>query len=172
MGKERALQAQGSPAPEDYMEMEERVVDIYRSAKVMKGGRVFRFGAVVVVGDGAGKVGFGYGKAREVPQAIEKALKAAKKSLERFPLVNNTLPHRTRGCFGGSDVLLLPAGPGTGVIAGSAVKAVAECLGVHNLLSKSYGSNNSKNVVKATLEALRSMRTREHVAKLRGVSLA
>ena len=153
------------------MEMEERVVDIYRSAKVMKGGRVFHFGAVVVVGDASGKVGFGYGKAREVPQAIEKAMKVAKKSLERFPLVNNTLPHRTRGRFGGSDVLLLPAGPGTGVIAGSAVKAVAECLGVHNLLSKSYGSNNSKNVVKATFEALRSLRTRDHVAKLRGVSL-
>jgi small subunit ribosomal protein S5 len=171
MGKERALQAQGSPAPEDYMEMEERVVDIYRSAKVMKGGRQFRFGAVVVVGDTAGKVGYGYGKAREVPAAIEKALKAAKKSLERFPLVKNTLPHRTRGRFGGSDVLLLPAGPGTGVIAGAAVKAVAECLGVHNLLSKSYGSTNSKNLVKATLEALRSMRTRDHVARLRGVTL-
>ena len=165
------MQQQSSPAPEDYLELEERVVDIYRSAKVMKGGRQFRFGAVVVVGDGAGKVGYGYGKAREVPAAIEKALKGAKKSLERFPLVNATIPHRSRGRFGGSDVLLIPAGPGTGVIAGAAVKAVAECLGIHNLLSKAYSSTNTKNVVKATFEALRSLRTREQVAKLRGVTL-
>jgi len=165
------LQPQSSPAPEDYLELEERVVDIYRSAKVMKGGRQFRFGAVVVVGDGAGKVGYGYGKAREVPAAIEKALKAAKKTLVRFPLVKGTIPHRTRGRFSGSDVLLIPAGPGTGIIAGAAVKAVAECLGIHNLLSKIYSSTNTKNVIKATFEALGSLRTREQVANLRGVTL-
>ena len=172
MGKERALQGQGSPAPEDYLDLEERVVNIYRSAKVMKGGRQFRFGAIVVVGDRAGRVGYGYGKAREVPAAIEKALKAAKKCLERFQVVNGSIPHQARGRFGGSDVLLIPAGRGTGVIAGAAVKAVAECVGINNLLSKSYGSNNCKNLVKATFEALRGLRTREQVARLRGVSLS
>jgi small subunit ribosomal protein S5 len=163
------LRPQASPAPEDYLELEERVVHVYRSAKVMKGGKRFRFGALVVVGDRSGKVGYGYGKAREVPAAIEKALKGAKRSLERFPVVNGTIPHRTRGRYCSSDVLLVPAGPGTGVIAGAAVKAVAECVGLQNLLSKSYGANNRKNLVKATFLALRCLRTREQVAKLRGV---
>jgi small subunit ribosomal protein S5 len=172
MGKERtasAPQAAEGSVPEDFLELEERVVDIYRSAKVMKGGRKFRFGALVVVGDRVGRVGYGYGKAREVPPAIEKAMKVAKRSMVRFPVVNGTIPHEVRGRFGGGNVILLPAGPGTGVIAGSVIKAVAECLGVSNLLSKSFGSANCKNILKATFAALEQLRTREQVAALRGV---
>jgi small subunit ribosomal protein S5 len=163
-----AKRAEGT-VPEDFLELEERVVDIYRSAKVMKGGRKFRFGALVVVGDKFGRVGYGYGKAREVPQAIEKAMKTAKRSMVRFPLVSGTIPHEVRGRYGGGDVVLLPAGPGTGVIAGSVIKAVAECMGVSNLLSKSFGSANSKNILKATFQAMGKLRTREQVASLRGV---
>ncbi len=171
MGKDRKPQRANGAAPEDFLELEERVVDIYRSAKVMKGGRKFRFGALVVVGDRAGRVGYGYGKAREVPPAIEKAMKVAKRSLVRFPVVEGSIPHQVRGRFGGGDVILLPAGPGTGVIAGSVVKAVAECVGINNLLSKSFGSANSKNILKATFKALGQIRTREQVTALRGVEL-
>jgi small subunit ribosomal protein S5 len=172
MGKERTAVATPSAegnVPEDFLELEERVVDIYRSAKVMKGGRKFRFGALVVVGDKTGRVGWGYGKAREVPPAIEKAMKVAKRSLVRFPVVNGTIPHEVRGRFSGGDIILLPAGAGTGVIAGSVIKSVAECLGISNMLSKSFGSANSKNLLKATFEALGKLRTREQVATLRGV---
>lgn len=171
MGKDRKPQGADRAAPEDFLELEERVVDIYRSAKVMKGGRKFRFGALVVVGDRAGRVGYGYGKAREVPPAIEKAMKVAKRSLVRFPVVDGTIPHQVRARYSGGDVILLPAGPGTGVIAGSVVKAVAECVGINNLLSKSFGSANSKNILKATFKALGELRTREQVAALRGVEL-
>lgn len=171
MANERTSSQRSALAPEDYLELVERVVEIYRSSKVMKGGRTFRFEAMVVVGDGRGRAGWGYGKAREVPQAIEKALKSAKRRLVRFPVVSGTIPHQVRGKFGGSDILMLPAGPGTGVIAGAAVKAVAECLGVQNLLSKSYGTSNAKNLVKATFAALATLRTREQVAALRGVEV-
>jgi small subunit ribosomal protein S5 len=172
MGKDRNSNSRsGAPIPEDFLELEERVVDIYRSSKVMKGGRNFRFGALVVVGDQAGLVGYGYGKAREVPQAIEKAMKMAKRNLVRFPVVDGTISHETRGRFGGGNIILLPAGPGTGVIAGAVIKSVAECLGIHNLLSKSFGSANSKNLLKATFDALSKLRTREQVASLRGVEV-
>jgi small subunit ribosomal protein S5 len=116
-------------------------------------------------------VGYGYGKAKEVPQAIEKAMKVAKRSLLRFPVVNNSIPHEVRGEHCGGDVILLPAGPGTGVIGGSVVKAVAECMGVSNLLSKSFGSSNSKNLLKAMFAALDKLRTKEQISRLRGVSV-
>ena len=138
----------------------------------MRGGRRFSFSALVVMGDGNGSVGYGYGKAREVPLAIAKALKAARKAMVRVPLVRETIPHPVRARFGASRVALVPAGPGTGVIAGAAVKAVAECAGIRNLLTKSFGSNNAKNLVKAVFAGLSELRDRDEVASLRGVSLS
>ncbi len=153
------------------LELEERVVDIWRCATVVKGGKRFNFAALVTVGTGTGVVGWGYGKAREVPTAIEKGLREAKKRLMKFDF-KRTIPHEVIGKSDASVVKLIPAAPGTGVIAGAAVRAVADCLGLKDLLSKCYGSNNSKNVVKATLDGLFRIRTRAHVEKLRGVSLA
>jgi len=138
----------------------------------MRGGRRFSFSALVVIGDGNGSAGYGYGKAREVPLAIAKALKAARKAMVRVPLVRETIPHQVRARFGASRVALVPAGPGTGVIAGAAVKAVAECAGIRNLLTKSFGSNNAKNLVKAVFAGLAELRDRDEVASLRGVSLS
>jgi small subunit ribosomal protein S5 len=152
------------------LELEERVVDIWRCAKVVKGGKRFNFAALVVVGTGTGVAGWGYGKAREVPIAIEKAIKAARKQLIKFNF-RRTIPHEITGHHKASQVKLIPAAPGTGVIAGAAVRAVADCLGIKDLLTKCYGSNNSKNVVKATLDGLMRIRTRSGVEKLRGVSL-
>ncbi len=152
-------------------QLEERVIDIWRCACVVKGGRRFSFAAMAVVGDGDGRAGMGYGKAREVPAAIEKAVKDAKKHMERFVIVNGTIPHETRGNFGSASVLLIPAMPGTGVIAGEAVRAVAEALGVKNLLSKSFGRNNAKNLVRATFDAFRKLRTYEQIRELRGVEM-
>ncbi|MHC4502937.1 MAG: 30S ribosomal protein S5 [Planctomycetota bacterium] len=153
------------------LELEERVVDIWRCATVVKGGKRFNFTALVTVGTGTGVVGWGYGKAREVPTAIEKGLREAKKRLIKFDF-KRTIPHEVIGKSDASVVKLIPAAPGTGVIAGAAVRAVADCLGLKDLLSKCYGSNNSKNVVKATLNGLRTIRTRAEVEKLRGVTLA
>ena len=153
------------------LELEERVVDIWRCATVVKGGKRFNFTALVTVGTGTGVVGWGYGKAREVPTAIEKGLREAKKRLMKFDF-KRTIPHEVIGKSDASVVKLIPAAPGTGVIAGAAVRAVADCLGLKDLLSKCYGSNNSKNVVKATLNGLRRIRTRAEVERLRGVSLA
>ena len=153
------------------LELEERVVDIWRCATVVKGGKRFNFTALVTVGTGTGVVGWGYGKAREVPTAIEKGLREAKKRLMKFDF-KRTIPHEVIGKSDASVVKLIPAAPGTGVIAGAAVRAVADCLGLKDLLSKCYGSNNSKNVVKATLDGLRRIRTRADVEKLRGVTLA
>ncbi|MHC4253820.1 MAG: 30S ribosomal protein S5 [Planctomycetota bacterium] len=152
------------------LELEERVVDIWRCATVVKGGKRFNFAALVVVGTGTGVAGWGYGKAREVPTAIEKAIRDAKKRLLKFSF-KRTIPHEVIGRSDASEVKLIPAGPGTGVIAGSAVRAVADCLGLKDLLSKCYGSNNGKNVVKATFSGLLSIRTRAQVEQLRGVSL-
>ncbi len=149
----------------------ERVVKIWRCAKTVKGGRIFSFSALAVVGDGIGTVGVGYGKAREVPMAVEKALKSARKSAHHYETDGETIPHQARGEFGGAKILLLPACPGTGLIAGASVRAVAECLGITNLLSKSFGSNNPKNLVRATLAALRSLRSKAQAAELRGVSI-
>lgn len=151
--------------------LEDTVVKIYRCAKVVKGGRRFSFAALVVVGDRAGTVAYGYGKAKEVPMSVEKGLKDAKKSLFKVSLVGSTIPHQVIGRYRATKIVLVPASPGTGVIAGSSARAVLEHAGVHDVLTKVYGSTSAKNVVKATLDALRKLRTKEQIEELRGVSL-
>lgn len=149
----------------------EKVVQIRRCACVVKGGRRFSFAALVVVGDEKGKVGWGYGKAQEVPIAVEKATKQANRRLTQYPVSGTTIPHQVIGRFGAARVLLMPANPGTGIIAGATVRAVVESAGIKDILTKSRGSNNPSNLVKATLNALEQLRSREDVARLRGVEV-
>ncbi len=153
------------------LELVDKLVGVQRVTKVTKGGRAFGFSAIVVVGDGKGVVGHGLGKSKDVSSAIAKAVEEAKKNLVRIPLLDGTLPHEQKGKFGGAKVFIKPASHGTGVIAGGAVRAVLESVGVHDVLSKSQGSSNPHNVVKATFDALLQLRSAETIAKQRGISL-
>lgn len=163
-------QAQTKVRPAD-VELKDKLVAVNRVAKVTKGGRTFSFAAIVVVGDGSGSVGQGLGKAREVSDAIAKAIDDAKKNMIKVPVLNGTIPHQQLGKFGAGRVMIRPAADGTGVIAGGAMRAVLEMAGIHNVLAKSQGSSNPHNVVKATLDALSKLREPVEIAKQRGITL-
>jgi len=158
-------------SPTETAELKDKLVALNRVAKVTKGGRTFSFAAIVVVGDGNGTVGQGLGKAREVSDAISKAIDDAKKNLVKVPILKGTVPHAQKGKYGAGKVLVKPAAAGTGVIAGGAMRAVLEIAGVHNVLAKSMGSSNPHNVVKATIDALSKMRSPIDVARARSISL-
>jgi small subunit ribosomal protein S5 len=158
-------------ADQEEKPLEDTVVKVFRCSKVVKGGRRFSFAALVVVGDRDGTVGVGYGKANEVPQAVEKAVKDAKKNLCRIELIERTIPHQTHGKYRATRITMVPASPGTGVIAGSSARAVLEYAGVQDVLTKVYGSTSAKNVVKATLDGLLKLRSKEMVESLRGVAI-
>ena len=151
--------------------LEDTVVKVYRCAKVVKGGRRFSFSALVVVGDKNGTVGFGYGKAKEVPMAVEKGVKDAKKSMGQVALTGRTIPHQVIGKYRATKIVLVPASPGTGVIAGSSARAVLEYAGVSDVLTKIYGSTSAKNVVKATMDGLRKLRSKEMIEDIRGIAV-
>ncbi len=153
-------------------ELIDKVVKIKRCAAVVKGGRRFSFAAMVVVGNGKGRVGWGYGKANEVPPSVEKAVKAAQRNMTEVSLVEGSIPHIVKGRYGAAKVILAPAGPGTGVKAGDAVRSVCEAAGIQNILTKSYGTANPVTLVKATINALEQMRTQQDIERLRGVSLS
>ena len=152
-------------------DLNEKLIAVNRVSKVVKGGRIFSFTALTVVGDGNGRVGFGYGKAREVPAAIQKAMEKARRNISEIQLKGNTLQHPVKGRHSGSKVYMQPASEGTGIIAGGAMRAVLEVVGVQNVLSKAYGSTNPINVVRATLDALESMNSPEQIAAKRGLSV-
>jgi small subunit ribosomal protein S5 len=153
------------------LQLIDKVVHISRVAKVVKGGRRFSFSAIVVVGDGSGRVGYSLGKANEVPEAIRKGMESAKRNMVQVPILNTSIPHEVLGRFGASSVILKPASPGTGVIAGGAVRAIMEAAGIHNILTKCVGSRNPHNVVKATVEGLRKLRSAEQVSRIRGKNI-
>jgi len=163
--------ARRSRNAEEESPYEDQVVKVYRCSTVVKGGRRFSFAGLVVVGNRAGQVGIGYGKANEVPPAVEKGIKDARKNAVSVNLLGGTVPHQVVGRFGATKVLLAPAAEGTGVIAGASARAVLELAGVQNVLTKVYGSTTAKNVVKATMNALKALYSREQIEKLRGVSL-
>jgi small subunit ribosomal protein S5 len=169
-------QAQGQQGQEgffgDERAFEEHVVKIYRCAKVVKGGRRFRFGALVIIGDRRGQVGMGYGKANEVPAAVDKGIKYARKALMTVTLRGGTIPHRIEATYGASKVVLVPASEGTGVIAGVHLRPLLELAGIKDVLTKAHGSTNPKNLIQAGLLALRRLRSHEMIAKMRGVELA
>ena len=156
---------------EDRSGIDTNTVGVYRTAATVKGGRRFSFSAMVVCGDRQGRVGLGYGKANQVPNAIEKAQKKAKRDMNLFPLTGTTIPHEVTGCFGACSVRLVPASPGTGVIAGAAVRAVLDLVGVKDCLSKAYGSTNNKNLSKAVIDGLQQLRSRSQVEMLRKVTI-
>ena len=158
--------------PAEVAEIKEKLVTLNRVTKVNKGGRTFSFSALVVVGDGNGKVGHGLGKARDVSESIAKAVEAAKKNMVEVPIIKGTIPHEQKGKYGAGKVLIKPASDGTGVIAGGAMRAVLEIAGVHNVLAKSQGSPNPHNVVKATIDALLKLRSPMQIARERGVTLS
>ena len=171
--KERKERNTGAKSERIEGELSENIVKIKRCAAVVKGGRRFSFAAMVVVGNGRGKVGWGYGKANEVPPSVEKAVKDGSRSMMEIAIdQGGTIPHKVEGRYGAARVVLVPASPGTGVIAGSAVRAVCEAAGIHNILTKSFGSNNPTNLVKAAMDALDQLRTRQDIERLRGVTLA
>ncbi len=151
--------------------LESTTIGVFRTAATVKGGRRFSFSSLVVVGDRNGRVGYGYGKANQVPPAIEKAQKEAKRKMRNFPMVGKTIPHEVTGRFGACEVRLIPASPGTGIIAGSAVRAPLEMMGLQDCLTKSYGSNNTKNLVKAVIDGLEQLQSKESIQDLRGVQL-
>ena len=152
-------------------DLKDKLVSLNRVAKVTKGGRTFSFSALVVLGNGKGKVGHGLGKARDVQECIAKAVDDARKNLIEVPIINGTIPHEQKGKYGAGKVLIKPAADGTGVIAGGAMRAVLESAGVHNVLAKSQGSSNPHNVVKATIDALKNLRSPHEVARQRGITL-
>jgi small subunit ribosomal protein S5 len=153
-------------------DLNEKLIAVNRVSKVVKGGRIFSFTALTVVGDGNGRVGFGYGKAREVPAAIQKAMEKARRNISEIQLKGNTLQHPIKGRHSGSKVYMQPASEGTGIIAGGAMRAVLEVVGVQNVLSKAYGSTNPINVVRATLDALENMNSPEQIAAKRGLNVS
>jgi small subunit ribosomal protein S5 len=163
--------ATDAPAQQQQQESGEKVVQIRRCACVVKGGRRFSFTALVVVGDGQGRVGYGYGKGVEVPLAVEKAVKAANRTMIRVPMLGTSVPHQVVASFGTSKVMFMPANPGTGIIAGDCLRAISEAAGIRDVLTKCRGSSNPLNVVKAAFAALKQLRTREEIARLRGVKV-
>jgi small subunit ribosomal protein S5 len=166
------LNPDGSPGtPAAGAELMEKTVFINRCAKVVKGGRRFSFSALLVIGDRAGRVGFGFGKANEVSEAIRKASDRGRKGLKKMAIINHTIPHEVTGTHGGGRVFLKPASPGTGIIAGGAVRAVCEAVGIKDILGKSMGSSNHANVLKATLDALRQLRRRDEIYRARGIAI-